>query len=77
VFVWGKDGVLGIHPFNSSILSATILLLIESTLFSIGLYTGKPDIVPKKFVNNVVILQFMIHIILGIFMGLFYEMLPI
>jgi hypothetical protein len=77
VFVWGKEGILGIHPFNSSILSALILLLIESTLFSIGLYTGKPNIVPKKYITNVVILQFTIHIILGILMGLFYDILPI
>jgi hypothetical protein len=77
VFVWGKDGFLGINLLDSSVVSALILLVLESTFFGVGLYAGIPDIVPKKFITKVIMLQFMIHIILGILMGLFYDILPV
>jgi hypothetical protein len=77
VYVWCKDGFLGINPLGSSILSAIILLLIESGLFSIGIIKGIPMRVPKKHIGTIVILQFTIHGILGILMGLSYDFLPV
>ena len=77
VFIWGKEGLLGIHPYNSSILSAVILLVIESILFSIVLKKNLLNFPPKELVNNVILLQFIIHIILGITMGLTYDIIPL
>ena len=75
VFVWGRDGLLGIHPFNSAILSAVLLLTIEAILFAILLWTRFLGMPPRELVGNVIILQFTIHIILGVLMGLSYELL--
>jgi hypothetical protein len=77
VFIWGKDGLMGIYPFNSSILSAIILLIIESSLFSIVLWKNYINFPPRELVKNVIFLQFIIHIIIGFSMGLSYEMLLI
>lgn len=76
VFIWGKDGLLGIHPFNSSIISAVVLLIIESILFGIVLKKGLLKFPPKELVNNVILLQFIIHVILGLIMGFTYEIIP-
>ena len=75
VFVWGREGLLGIHPFNSSILSAVLLLTVEAILFSILLWTRLLGIPPRELVGKVVVLQFSIHIILGLLMGSSYEIL--
>jgi hypothetical protein len=77
VFIWGKDGLLGIDLLNSSIVSAVILLIIESTLFGIVLLTNVLKFPPRDLVKNVILLQFVIHIILGITMGLTYDVIPI
>lgn len=77
VFIWGKDGLLGIHPFNSSIFSAVILLIIESILFSIILWRNFLTFPPRDLLKNVILLQFIIHIIVGISMGLSYETIPV
>ena len=75
VFVWGRNGLLGIHPFNSTVLSAVLLLLVESILFAFGLWTGVLGIPPRKLVGKVITLQLVLHLILGLLMGLSYEML--
>jgi len=75
VFVWGRDGLLGIHPLNSDILSAMLLLTIEAILFAILLWTRVLGMPPRELVGKVIILQFAIHIILGVLMGLSYEIL--
>jgi hypothetical protein len=77
VFIWGKDGYFGINLLNSSIVSAIVLLAIESTLFGIVLWTGLIKISPKNLVNRLIGLQFVFHIILGFLMGFTYDYLPI
>ena len=75
VFVWGKDGLLDIHPYNSSVLSAVLLLAIESILFAVVLWSRVLGMPPRKLLGKVIILQFAIHILLGVLMGLSYEIL--
>jgi hypothetical protein len=77
VFIWGKDGYLGINLLNSSIVSAIVLLVIESILFSIVLWIGLLKISSKELVGRLIGLQFVFHIILGFLMGLTYDYLPI
>ena len=77
VFLWGKDGYLGINLLNSSIVSAIVLLAIESTFFSIILWTGLLKISSKNLVGRLIGLQFIFHILLGFLMGFTYDYLPI
>jgi hypothetical protein len=77
VFIWGKDGYLGINLLDSSIASAVVLLAIESALFSVVLWTGLLKISQKNLVSRVIALQFVFHIILGFLMGFTYDFLPI
>ena len=75
VFVWGPDGLLGINPLNSAVLSAVLLLALESILFSVVLWTRVLGMPPKELVGRVIALQFANHIVLGLLMGLSYEIL--
>ena len=75
VFVWGRDGLLGIHPYNSAILSAVLLLTIEAILFAILLWTRVLGMPPRKLLGKVIVLQFAVHIVLGVLMGLSYQIL--
>jgi hypothetical protein len=75
VFVWGRDGWLGIDPYHSAVLSAVLLLALESILFAIVLWTRVLGMPPKKLVGRVIVLQVAIHLILGVLMGLSYEIL--
>ena len=75
VFVWGPDGLLGINPLNSAVLSAVLLLALESLLFAIVLWARSLGIPPKELVGRVAVLQSVLHIILGVLMGLSYEIL--
>ena len=75
VFIWGPDGLLGINPFGSAVLSAVLLLILESVLFSILLWTRVLGMPPKELAGRVILLQFAIHIIVGLSMGLSYELL--
>ena len=75
VFVWGRDGWLGIDPFNSAVLSAVLLLALEAMLFSVVLWTRVLGMPPKELVGRVIALQVAIHIVLGVLMGLSYEIL--
>jgi hypothetical protein len=77
VFIWGKDGILGINPLDSSIVSAIMLLAIEAILFGVVLWTGMLKISKKNLVSRIIVLQFIFHIILGFLMGFTYDFLPI
>ena len=75
VFIWGPDGLLGINPFGSAVLSAVLLLALEAILFSVVLWTRVLGIPPKELVGRVIVLQSILHLILGFLMGLSYELL--
>jgi hypothetical protein len=75
VFVWGREGVLGIYPFRSDVLSAVLMVVIEASGFAFLLSRGIFAALPKELVGKVIVLQFVIHLILGILMGLSYEIL--
>jgi len=77
VFIWGRDGLLGIDPLNSSVMSALLLLTLESALFSIGLWRGIPVKVPDEYLKKVIVLQLILHVHLGFWMGLTYGHLTI
>lgn len=75
VFVWGREGVLGIYPFQSDVLSAVLMLVIEASAFSIVLWKGIVVAPPRELVGKLIVLQFLVHLILGVLMGLSYEIL--
>ena len=75
VFIWGPDGLLGINPFNSAVLSAVLLLALEAILFSVVLWTRVLGMPPKDLVGRVIVLQSALHLILGLLMGLSYQLL--
>ena len=75
VFVWGREGVLGIYPFQSDVLSAVLMVVIEASVFAIMLWNGIFVALPKELVGRVIVLQYAIHLILGVLMGLSYEIL--
>ncbi|MBN1679477.1 MAG: hypothetical protein JW966_04245 [Anaerolineae bacterium] len=75
VFVWGREGILGIYPFQSDVLSAVLLVLIEASGFAIMLWNGIFVAPPKELVGKVIVLQFAIHLMLGVLMGLSYTIL--
>ncbi len=75
VFVWGPDGLLGIAPFNSALLSAVLLLALESALFAIVLWTRVLGIPPKELRARVIAVQTFVHMLLGVSMGLSYMIL--
>ena len=72
VFVWGRDGVLGIYPFQSDVLSALLLVTIEASGFSYLLWKGILVAPPRELVKKVIVLQFAVHLLLGLLMGLSY-----
>lgn len=75
VFVWGPDGVLSINPFNSAVLSAVLLLALESLLFAVVLWTRVLGIPPKELRGRVIAVQTTVHLVLGVSMGLSYQLL--
>jgi hypothetical protein len=75
VFVWGREGVLGIYPFQSDVLSAVLMVVIEASGFAIMLWNGIFVALPKELVGRVIVLQYAIHLVLGVLMGLSYEIL--
>ena len=75
VFVWGPDGLLGISPFTSALLSAVLLLALEALLFAIVLWTGVLGMAPKELRGGVIFMQTLVHLILGVSMGLSYQLL--
>lgn len=75
VFIWGQSGVLGISVLNNTILTAILLMILESSLFALALKTRVLGVPPVELVNKLIALQFVNHIILGIFMGYFSEVI--
>ena len=75
IFIWGRDGLLGIYPYNSGVLSASLLLIIESSLFSIALWAGFPKLSPRELVSRLIFLQYAGHTCLGMLMGITFELL--
>jgi hypothetical protein len=75
VFVWGPDGWLGINPFGSAVLSAVLLLALESMLFAVVLWTRVLGMPPEELRGRVILLQTVVHLVLGVSMGLSYELL--
>jgi hypothetical protein len=74
VFIWGRDGLLGINPCDSAVLSALLLLAIEAVLFAFLLWTRLLGMPPRRLAGRVIVLQVAIHLILGALMGLSYEL---
>ncbi len=75
VFIWGEDGLLGINILNSSIISAVILLIIEALLFGVLLWTKILSFVPDELISRIFLLQFVMHVIIGLLMGLTFDYL--
>ena len=73
VFIWGQTGILGISVLNNTILTAIVLMILESSVFALALKTRVMGVPPRELVNKLIALQFVNHIILGIFMGYFSE----
>ncbi len=75
VFVWGREGVLGIYPLQSDVLSAVFMVAIEASVFAIMLWNRIFVTPPRALIGKVIVLQFAIHLILGVLMGLSYTLL--
>ena len=75
LYIWGKDGILGISILDSTILTAVVLMIIESSVFALALKTRVMGVPPRDLVNKLIVLQFVNHIILGISMGYFADSL--
>jgi hypothetical protein len=75
VFVWGRDGLLHIDPFSSAVFSSVLLLALESILFAVVLWTRILGVPSRELVGRVIVLQIAIHLVLGVLMGLSYEVL--
>ena len=75
VFVWGRDGLLHIDPLNSAVLSAVLLLVVETIIFAVVLWTRVLGIPPRELAGKVIMLQAVVHVVLGLLMGLSYEAL--
>lgn len=73
VFIWGETGLLKITFFNNTILSAVILLLFESILFSLGIWFDLIQVSPDNLKTRVISLQIAVHLITGILMGYFFN----
>ena len=71
-FVWGREGVLGVYPLQSDVLSALLLVTIEAGGFAYLLWKGILIRVPNDLVRTVIRLQFAVHLLLGLLMGLSY-----
>lgn len=72
VFVWGRNGLLGVYPFRSDVLSALLLVTIEAGALSYLLWKGIVVTPPREIVRQVIVLQFAVHLLLGLLMGLSY-----
>jgi hypothetical protein len=75
VFIWGRDGVLEINLYNSTVVSAVALLLIEAVFFGVAIWFNIVKIAPEDLKVKIIALQFGIHILIGILMGCFYNLM--
>ena len=60
---------------QSDVLSAVLLVIIEASGFAILLWRGIFVAPPRECVGKVIFLQFVAHLILGVLMGLSYQLL--
>jgi hypothetical protein len=72
VYVWGETGFLKLNFFNNTIISAVILLFLESILFGLGIWFDIIKISPDNLKIRVITLLLVVHIITGISMGYFF-----
>ena len=63
---------LRLNFFNSTLLSAVILLLVESVLFGLGIWFDVIKISPDNLKIRVISLQIVVHLLTGILMGYFF-----
>ncbi|MFX0063495.1 MAG: hypothetical protein ACFFC7_15070 [Candidatus Hermodarchaeota archaeon] len=75
VFIWGREGLLKINLFNSDIISAVVLLLFESIMFSIAIWLDIVKIRPKTLKTRIIALQIGVHLLTGFLMGYFYTLI--
>ncbi|MFW9906390.1 MAG: hypothetical protein ACFFFH_18865 [Candidatus Thorarchaeota archaeon] len=75
VFIWGREGLLKINLFNNDVISAVVLLLFESLMFSIAIWIDVVKIRPENLKTRIIPLQIGIHLIVGFLMGYFYTVL--
>jgi hypothetical protein len=75
VFIWSREGLLKINLYNNDIISAIVLLLIESIMFSIAIWMDIVKIRPENLKTRIITLQIGIHLIIGFLMGLFYTLI--
>ena len=74
VYVWGETGILRLNFFNSTVLSAVILLLIESVMFGLGIWFDVIKLSPNNLKIRVISLQIVVHLVTGILMGYFFTL---
>ena len=65
VYVWGETGVLRLNFFNSTVLSAVILLFVESVLFGLGIWFDVIKLSPDNLKIRVISLQIVVHLVTG------------
>lgn len=75
VFIWSREGLLNINLFNNDIISAIVLLLLESIMFSIAIWVDIVKIRPENLKVRIIPLQIGIHLIVGFLMGFFYTLI--
>ncbi len=74
VFIWSQEGLLKINLFNSDIISAVVLLLFESIMFSIAIWFEIVKIRPTNLKTRIIALQMGVHLIIGFLMGYSYTL---
>ncbi len=74
VFIWSQEGLLKINLFNSDIISAVVLLVFESIMFSIAIWFEIVKIGPATLKTRIIALQMGVHLIIGILMGYTYTL---
>ena len=75
VFIWSQEGLLKINILDNTMISAVVLLVIESLIFSLAIWVDIIEIRPEYLKKRIIPLQMLIHIIVGIMMGLFYTLI--
>jgi len=74
VYFWGETGFLGLS-FGNTVLSGMILLLVESILFGLAIWFDVINVSPDNLKIKVIPLQMVSHMITGVTMGYFFNIL--
>ncbi len=72
VFIWGQEGILKINVYDNDLLSAVILLLFESLMFSLAIWIDLVKVRPENLKTRIIPLQIGTHLIVGVCMGIGY-----